>query len=151
MKKMIANVNFGLMEKTYNKSQQSMVFRNLHEAQYYQGKFGGRLNIIKEKDEDDTYNNKYFVLNNSEKALLTNGFRFLKELLLQFHNYNMYETLKTLNENNIEVFSVKTDAFTVRKTDVDKVHDLLDIGKDIGQWKINEDLNFAKDKYCIKS
>ena len=151
IKKMIANVNFGLMEKTYNKSQQSMVFRNLHEAQYYQGKYGGRLNIIKERDEDDTYNNKYFVLNISEKALLTNGFRFLKELLLQFHNYNMYETFKTLNENDVEVFSVKTDAFTVRKTDVDKVNDLLDIGKDVGQWKINEDFNFPKDNYKIQS
>lgn len=150
IKKMIANVNFGLMEKCRNKSQQSFVFKNIHEAQYYQGKYGGKLNVIKQETDNEMFIDRYYVLNVSETAVLNNGFRYIKELLLQYHNFNMHQTQQLLKENDIDIYSVKTDAMTILKSDVDKACKLLDIGRNIGQWKINDDFTFPKDNYSVK-
>ena len=59
---------------------------------------------------------KYYILNVSDSATLKNGFRYIKELLLQHHNFKMYSDYKKLIDNGIDVFSVKTDAFTIQKT-----------------------------------
>ena len=58
---------------------------------------------------------KYYVLNVSNERCLSNGFWYIKELLLQDHNYRVYEAYETLKENGIDVYSVKTDALTVKK------------------------------------
>ena len=119
--------------------------------------FGGQINIIKqlEKEEDDddddsdteysddeeapeedTKNKgKYYVLNVADHAVLKNGYRYIKELLLQYHNYRIYKDYNTLRENDIEVFSVKTDAFTILRKDLQKAMKLLKFGKDIADWK----------------
>ena len=34
---------------------------------------------------------KYYILNVSDSRTLTNGFRYIKEMLLQFHNFAMYD------------------------------------------------------------
>ena len=70
----------------------------------------------------DTEGMTYYVLNVSDKKVLSNGFTYIKELLLQYHNFKMYETYKTLTDNNIKVYSVKTDSFTIHKDDLDKVY-----------------------------
>ena len=73
---------------------------------------------------------------------------YIKELLLQYHNFKMYEAYKTLSDNNIKVYSVKTDCLTIHEDDVDKVYGynfcrvwregLLKFGTDIGTWRLEE-------------
>ena len=160
LKKQIANVNIGLLEKGVTTAQKSVLFKDLREAQLYQHMYGGRINIIKqfekeEEDDDDEYDEfsddeeekeeapdedtknqgKYYVLNVADHAVLKNGYRYIKELLLQYHNYRIYKDYNTLRENDIEVFSVKTDAFTILRKDLQKAMKLLKFGKDIGDWK----------------
>ena len=104
-------------------------------------------------DEDEfeakeTEGTKYYVLSVSEKKTLINGFMYIKELLLQYHNFKMYEAYKTLSDNNIKVYSVKTDCLTTHEDDVDKVYGysfcrvwregLLKFGTDIGTWRLEE-------------
>ena len=88
------------------------------------------------------------MLSVSEKKTLINGFMYIKELLLQYHNFKMYEAYKTLKENNINVYSVKTDCLTIHEDDVDKVcgnrlcrvwrEGLLKFGTGIGTWRLEE-------------
>ena len=56
-----------------------------------------------------------------KKTTLQNGFRYIKELVLQNHNYKIYSDIEVLNKNNVNVYSVKTDALTIHKNEVDKV------------------------------
>ena len=42
IRKLIANVNFGLLEKNTNKAHKSYAFDNLEGALYYQNKIGGK-------------------------------------------------------------------------------------------------------------
>ena len=91
-----------------------------------------------------------------------NGFRYIKELLLQHHNFKMYDTYETLKANGVRVYSVKSDAFTIHSDDVDKVAGYtfckrhvggcLDVGSEIGQWKVedNKAVIFSKDEYKFK-
>ena len=76
----------------------------------------------KEVWEEDAFN--FYVLNISDMKTLTNGFRYIKELLLQMHNFKMYSDYLTLKENDIDVYSVKTDAFTIGEDDVVKAQQL---------------------------
>ena len=46
IKKLIANVNFGLLEKGTNKSSESFAFDGLREALYHQQEVGGKINKI---------------------------------------------------------------------------------------------------------
>jgi hypothetical protein len=118
IKKLIANVNIGLLEKSYDKKQKSYIFEDLSELKHYQAKFGGNINVLtqyetKEIHETATHNpldagvdddmpvhsvkydhtkieKEYYVLSVSDQAVLRNGFRYIKELVLQNHNYFMY-------------------------------------------------------------
>jgi len=144
IKKLIANVNFGLLEKSNNKVQKSKIYETHDEAKYYQEQFGGRINILYkyietfEIDDHDVgtdnpplnrvlkeSDKKYYVLNVSDKACLKNGFRYMKELLLQFHNFKMFTDHNILKNNNINVITVKSDAFTINKHDLDKAKSLI--------------------------
>ena len=149
-----------MLEKSYNTSQRSSTFTSLREACYYQSIYGGKVYTISEcqtelneGDEDEfatreTEGTKYYVLSVSEKKTLINGFMYIKELLLQYHNFKMYEAYKTLSDNNIKVYSVKTDCLTIHEGDVDKVfgyrfcrvwrEGLLKFGTDIGTWRLEE-------------
>ena len=120
-KKRIANITFGMLEKSNNTAQRSYIFNSLREAIHYQRQSGGRIYAIQEEhlidNDDDTETrqngNTCYILNVSGKTKLMNGFRFVKELLLQYHNFAMYEAYHRLLENNIKVYSVKSDAFTI--------------------------------------
>ena len=52
-KKLIANVNCGLLEKSNNKVQKSKIFNKLHEARYYQGIYGGKISVFKRFHEEE--------------------------------------------------------------------------------------------------
>ena len=56
IKKTIANVNFGLLEKSTNKKQKSISFNSLEEVLYYRNIYEGRVFVIEEgtlEDDDD--------------------------------------------------------------------------------------------------
>ena len=149
-----------MLEKSHNTSQKSSTFNSLREACYYQKLNGGKIYTISqyqtelEELEDDEMRVKdtegvaYYVLNVSDKKVLTNGFMYIKELLLQYHNFTMYETYKTLTDNNVKVYSVKTDSITIHEDDLDKVYGytylrkwqegLLKFGDEIGDWRVEE-------------
>jgi hypothetical protein len=52
-KKLIANVNFGLLEKGQNKVQKSKIFNTLEEARFHQATYGGRVSILKRFHEEE--------------------------------------------------------------------------------------------------
>ena len=80
---------------------------------------------------------KYYILNVSDCATLNNGFRYIKELLLQHHNFKMYRDYKSLVHNGIEVFSVKTDAFTIKAINP-TVKASIDFHDKIGGWRVSK-------------
>ena len=105
-KKRIANITFGMLEKSNNTAQRSYIFNSLREAIHYQRQSGGRIYAIQEEtvideiDEDEENINlkstkkegeTCYILNVTDRTKLMNGFRFIKELLLQCHNFSMYE------------------------------------------------------------
>ena len=117
-----------MLEKSNNTAQRSYIFNSLREAIHYQRQSGGRIyaiqeeTIIDEIDEDDDEENvnlqstkkegeTCYILNVTDKTKLMNGFRFVKEMLLQYHNFSMYEAYNKLVENNIKVYSVKIRCF----------------------------------------
>ena len=60
---------------------------------------------------EDNNNNedvgKYYILNISDQCDLTNGFRYIKELLLQHHNHKMFSDSVKLEQAGINIYSVK--------------------------------------------
>ena len=60
----------------------------------------------------------YYSLTISDKATLNNGFRYIKELLLYYHSYAMYEAYEAMKSENVRVYSVKSDAFTIHPHDM---------------------------------
>ena len=56
IKKLIANVNFGLLEKSNNKSQKSILFSSLEAAKLAQEQHGGSISILRKFHEiDETF------------------------------------------------------------------------------------------------
>ena len=137
LKKTTANVVFGLMEKGKQTAQKSQVFSSLKEALNYQNDYGGKISILHEvaydEDDEECYVPKYYILTVLDTAVLKNGFKFIKELLLQNHNCKM--DYRKLRANKVEVFSVKTDAFAIKAQDLEKAKTILNFGDDIGDWR----------------
>ena len=59
-----------------------------------------------------------YILNIHAQCDMTNGFRHIKELLLQHHNFATHTAWSKLRAAGVEVFTVKTDAFTIKAGDV---------------------------------
>ncbi len=91
--------------------------------------------IYKEISDPNAPN--FYVLNISEEKELVSGFKYIKELLIQDHNFKMYKDYNTLKDNNIEVYSIKTDAFTIKREDLQKAKELLAFGG-IGKWRVDK-------------
>ena len=147
LKKLIANVNYGLLEKSQNTKTKSVVFNSTKEAKHFQVKYGGTLSIMQEyeikeeevhtnyksdldegvnftDDGDDPEDTKvvygkvfkptrtgkeYTVLTVSDTKAFRNGFRYIKEFLMQNHNYFVYQSYEKRKKYGVEVFSVKND------------------------------------------
>ena len=79
-------------------------------------------------------------------------------MILQDHNFAMFEAYKALQAKKVRVYSVKCDAFTVHRDDSELVirhryigrwmKGALDFGKGIRQWKVEEEkhINFPVDE-----
>ena len=155
IKKMIGNINFGLLEKQTNTVRKSIVFSQMIDAFYYQEKYGGDINVLRhmeccDDDGDDRCIGKHYVLNLSDTQTLKNGYKFVKELLLQNHNHSMNVAYERLIKNDVRVYSVKTDAFVVDKCNVGKVRGLLKFGDDIGDWRQCNKFNFPSKSFDKK-
>ena len=50
----------------------------------------------------------------------------------------MYDAYYKLKENNISVSSVRTDAFVIDTTDLEKAKEVLDFNSEIGGWRVNK-------------
>ena len=92
---------------------------------YYCEKFNQK---IEKKNETA----KYHIVSVSDQRQLMNGLRYIKELLLQNHDFHMYDAYEKLKEANINVYAVKTDAFHIAKRDFKKAKKILNFYNDIG-------------------
>ena len=147
IKKMIFCINIGLLEKQSNTVRKSFVFNKMVDAFYYQEIYGGTINVIHQFERDYEENEfgfnsiisqeKYYVLNMSDTKSLMNGYRYITELVLQNHNYAMNSAYEKLLENNINIYSVKTDAFVIDMFNLKKAKELLNFSNAIGDWKYN--------------
>ncbi|MFM7983517.1 MAG: hypothetical protein ACKPKO_29745, partial [Candidatus Fonsibacter sp.] len=57
-----------------------------------------------------------FILNLYAEATLTNGCRYIKDLRMQHHNFDLHNSYKLLTDSGVDVYTVKTDAFTIRQS-----------------------------------
>jgi hypothetical protein len=173
IKKTICNTHFGMLEKSFNKNSVSSIHTEYGAVKHYQAIYGGTIHTLQKyeqrevsyidpldvginlDDDDDEgcvrhrtefveTDERLYVLSLESKASLHNGFRYIKELLLQFHNYYLNKSFQALRDNNITVFTVKTDAFTVLKRDLEEVKKLLDFGAGFGKWRVSKEkeINF---------
>ena len=145
----IQNVNFGLLEKSTNTVSRSYAFDSLREALYYQQQVGGKISKVSSFYDEEVDNGnddvgeyiekesdkKYYCLTVSDRATLRNGYIYIKELLLQHHNHKMHEDYSALITNHIDVWSVKTDAFTIRKDHLSLAKKVLQFNDHIGGWR----------------
>eukprot|EP00438_Fugacium_kawagutii_P014503 Skav208988 [mRNA] locus=scaffold395:76378:79443:- [translate_table: standard] len=157
IKKIIANVVIGLLEKGQATDQKSIPFKKLHEAVSYREEYGGRLYKLSEVEVDaeeasEKVTQDYYVLNVQDRAELRNGFRFIKEMLLQIHNFEMYRAYRKLKENGITCWSVKTDAFVINSDELERAKEILEFHKGIGGWradKRNEEIKIPTVRYEV--
>ena len=157
IKKLIANVNFGLLEKGGSTNQKSLVFKSVNEAMEYQANYGGKLLKINDvevgmEENEEEIKQSYYILNIRDKAKLRNGFRYIKELLLQHHNFKMKKAYFKLLKNGISVYSVKTAAFVIDTVNLEKTKEVLEFHNDIGGWrtdKHNENIILPSVNYDI--
>ena len=91
---------------------------------------------------------KHYVLNISDTKTLKNGYKFIKELLLQHHNFDMNETYEKLKDNDVKVYSVKTDAFVIDKCNLGKALKILKFGSEIGDWRWSDKFSFPRKAFC---
>ena len=77
---------------------------------------------------------------------MRNGFRYIKELLLQGHNNKLMQAydLLTNPDHDVRVFSVKTDCFVIDAKNEAKARELLTFEQGIGTWRVSktEDIIF---------
>jgi hypothetical protein len=141
IKKLVANVSIGLLEKGTNRRTSGYLFKDLTECNQFQTEHGGVVHRIQKIEDrcivydksllglDDGIENIkpieswkfeqvgepcYVLVMKAEKQM-RNGFRYIRELLLQGHNHKLMEAFdfRTKPDNNVRVFSVKTDCFVI--------------------------------------
>ena len=93
-----------------------------------------------------------FVLVMKAEKQLRNGFRYIKEVLLQGHNHKLMQAYDLLADVGVQVFSVKTDCFVVKAQDEAKARELLTFDKGIGSWRVSktEDLIFPFEELKVR-
>ena len=51
IKKLVANVNIGLLEKCYNRKSVGYLFRNYDECKFHQAQYGGSIHTVQKKSK----------------------------------------------------------------------------------------------------
>lgn len=159
LKKLICNVVIGSMSKSISKISKSYLFNNIDEALHYKNTLDdGSINCItkyiKEKQEEDFDENVYvnekvneinkiiYSLSFTDSCKLENGYRFISELIIQNHNYHMYDSYIKLQNKNISVTSVKIDAMTILKSDLKKAMTILSFSNKFGDFDYKDDFTY---------
>jgi len=161
LKKTIANCSYGMLEKQINKKVKSKIFDTYEDAKFFQLKYGGDITFIKQYEQTTTYKEVsildkgveeaemswqlqmtptgkcLFILNLSAECSLNNGFRYIKELLLQQHNFYLNKCWKILQEAGVDVYTVKTDSFTIPSSKLEQAEELLNWEAGIGSWRFS--------------
>ncbi|MFM7984443.1 MAG: hypothetical protein ACKPKO_34470, partial [Candidatus Fonsibacter sp.] len=78
-----------------------------------------------------------FIRNLYVEASLKNGFRYIKELLMQYHNFHLNISYKLLTDDGVDVYTVNTDAFTIRQSQLETARGLLNWEDGVGNWRLN--------------
>ena len=158
IKKLMANVNIGLLEKGYNEKSVGYLFHDYEECKYYQAQYGGVIHSIQKIEDvseifersplglDDDIEttgpvisykfvhrgSPYFILVLKAEKQLRNGFRYVKELLMQGHNFKLMQAYDALTEAGVKMYSVKTDCFTIPAECEAKAREVLTFDQGIG-------------------
>ena len=124
IKKLIANVNIGLLEKGQNRKSVGHLFQDFAECKYHQAQYGGTIHMIQQirdvstvleksdlglddgidnatpivNTKSESFGDPYFVLALKAERQLKNGFRYIKELLIQSHNFKLTQAYDRLTE-----------------------------------------------------
>ncbi len=61
----------------------------------------------------------------------------MKELLLQHHNFYLNTCRKHLQESGVDVYTVKTDAFTIPNCRLEKAEEVLNLETVVGSWRFS--------------
>ncbi|MFM7989702.1 MAG: hypothetical protein ACKPKO_61355, partial [Candidatus Fonsibacter sp.] len=67
---------------------------------------------------------------------------------MQYHNFYLNMSYKLLTDYGVEVYTVKTDAFTIRQSQLETARGLLNWKDGIGSWRLKktEDIKFTIDE-----
>ncbi len=68
---------------------------------------------------------------------MNNGLRYIKELLLHHSNFYMNKCWMLLQESGVDVYTVKTDAFTIPSALLEEAEELLNWDTVIGSWRFS--------------
>ena len=106
--KHIGNITVRTLEKSHNTAQKSYCLNTLREACHCQRSleegFMHLCNTTRNSKKEDTSMGNTYILNITSRNKLVSGFRYIKELLLHYHNFSMYESCNTVVENAITVY-----------------------------------------------
>ena len=80
----------------------------------------------------------YFVLVLKTEKQLRNGFRYIKELLMQGHNFKLMQAYDILDKAGVKMYSVKTDCFTIPTESEAKAREVLSFDQGIGSWRVSK-------------
>lgn len=124
-RKYIANKTTGLLEKKRNKRYICKLFATYLEAQHYQIKYGGGdIIVLGDSDlvmsgliENVKKRGRMYLLIFKKKQTLSNGFRYIKEMIYNKMNVKMFELYKCCIKSNLKVVGVKTDCIIVHNSE----------------------------------
>ena len=83
--------------------------------------------------------NKSYILTVSERTTLTDGFRYIKEYLMQYHNMLVNDSYNKLTKYGVDVFTFQTNAFVLRDSDLEQAYGLIKFDGGFGTWRISMD------------
>ncbi len=160
----------GKLEKCSNKKSIGYLFQDFDECKFYQGQYGGIIHAIQKIEDvsevpessplglDDGIDmigsvvsykfvqrgSPYYVLVLQAEKRLRNGFRFIKELVVQEHNFKLMKAYDCLESVGVKMFSVKTDCFKIPAECEAKAREVLAFDSGIGSLRVSktEDIIF---------
>jgi 5-methylcytosine-specific restriction endonuclease McrA len=154
-KKFIVNKTTGLLEKFVNNRSITRLFKSFSEAQFYQIKYGGKIQVISGShfteeefsDEEiaDGYIGKRRVCNNSDnmylltierKKQLTESFKYIKEMIYNLMDLEMYKRYNLLTSKGIIPLGIHVDSIIIPISNIKKLKKFIDFKDVIGGYKL---------------